>query len=462
MKKICPNCDNNVDERAHFCSICGYDFRQSRQQTEKTDPLVGQKIRHDETVPSLLSVKTMAPGQRILRRYEIINLIGKGGMSIVYKAHDLDLDEVVALKIMKPGMVENKEMVQRFKREIKLGRKIKHPNVCHIYDFGIVDDIVFISMEYLEGKPLSQVIQNKEQLPLEVKLEIMNGVLVAILAAHRENIIHRDLKPSNIMLKPGYVPVIMDFGISRIDREVGITAAGELLGTPTYMSPDQFTGSSPDQRSDIYALGVIFYELFTGMLPFDGNTPIEIAMKHMKVVPPAPVTLNENIPPTINEIIVKCLEKSPENRFQTISDILDLCAPLKGKSTGPLPRVETRKKVLIVDDDDNIRTLIGLALRKNGLDTSFAANGQEAISISLEQKPDIIVTDLMMPQMDGLQMIEFLKDNPAWKKIPLIVMSAKSDRDYIAYCKSLGISEYFVKPFDIIKFVSYIKSILQK
>ncbi|MBN2385189.1 protein kinase [bacterium] len=462
---ICPHCGSENDDLAHYCSACGHELSSREKAKIDTDPLFQKerkRLEIEETFKYPLStLKTLPSGHLLLNRYEILKLIGKGGMSVVYKAHDVILDEMVALKILKPSMAENQDMVQRFKREIKLGRKIKHPNVCHIYDFGFVEELFFISMEFLDGTPLSKTISNIESLPLDVRVEITRGILEAIAAAHKENIIHRDLKPSNIMLVTGYKPVIMDFGISRMARESDITAAGDLLGTPIYMAPDQFTGNTPDQRSDIYALGVIFYELFTGMPPFTGETAIEIAMKHLKNTPRKPSKLNPDIPVLIEQIILKCLEKEPGQRYQTVREILQLFREAKSSIVTREKKEETLKRVLIADDDYNIRTLLGVALKKNGLDVIYAQNGHEALSMCLEGKPDVIVTDLMMPQMDGLQMIEFLKDNTLLNKTPLVVISAKSDKDYIAYCKSMGIAEYFTKPFDIQKFVRYIKSILQ-
>lgn len=449
----CSVCKNLVEDTAKYCSYCGASMIKTEMLTSSL-----KSVDTESGVVFSTGRKKLKPGDRILERFVIKEQIGEGGMSYVYKAQDTQLDETVALKIMKPSIALDESMALRFKREIKLARRIKHPNVCHIYDYGFYDEIPFISMEYLEGASLKAFMFQKGPRTFHEITTIMLGVIEAVSGAHSMDIIHRDLKPSNIIIDKRLQPIILDFGISRLGGESSITLKGELLGTPHYMPPEQFKNEITDERSDIYSLGVILYEVFTGELPFTGDKPIEIAMQHISEIPVSPLEKNPDLPRCIEAIIMKCMQKNPLDRYQ---DAESLKEDLKNCEERVTPK-RTRQKILIVDDDEKIRHLIGLTLRKEDTDLIYAANGEEALEICLKERPDLITTDLMMPKMDGLQAIEFLLDNPLLKNIPIVVVSAKSEKDYISYCKSMGIREYFVKPPDFQRFVETIRDILNE
>jgi serine/threonine-protein kinase len=261
------------------------------------------------------------------RRYEIRRVLGSGGMGMVFQAHDRDLDEPVALKILRPEIASmDPQILERFKTEIRVARRIAHRNVVRTYDFGDADGIKFISMEFIQGMTLKQLFRSKGALPLGVGLRIAKQAASGLVAAHDMGVVHRDVKPHNIMLTPQSEVKIMDFGIVRDttkSAESGMTQTGTIIGTPDYMSPEQAMGKGDlDHRSDVYSFGVVLYEMFTGVLPFRGDTPISIAMKHIREEPKPPRAVNPKIPPELEAIIQKAMRKAPEARYPRMADML--------------------------------------------------------------------------------------------------------------------------------------------
>jgi serine/threonine-protein kinase len=283
-------------------------------------------------VQSPASPPDLGPGFLLGGRYEIQRVIGSGGMGMVYQARDRELDEMVAIKTLRPDITNvDPRMLDRFKQEIRVARSVTHRNVVRTYDFGDVQGVKFISMEYVQGVTLKQLIRKKGALPLNVGLRIAKQTSAGLAAAHHQGIVHRDVKPQNIILTQASEVKIMDFGIARPKESEGsgITATGLIMGTPDYMSPEQVQ-SKPDldHRSDIYSLGVVFYEMFTGALPFSGDSAINVAMKHVQEQPPPPRTINQTIPPPLELIILRCLHKSPAERYQKVEELQnDLLEP---------------------------------------------------------------------------------------------------------------------------------------
>jgi serine/threonine protein kinase len=249
-------------------------------------------------------------------RYEILASLGEGGMGIVYKARDRSLDEVVAIKVLRPDFARDPLMAQRFKSEIRLARRVRHINVCGIHDFGESDGLLYISMEFIEGVDLKRIVRKQGALPLERAYDVTLQVAAGLQAVHDAGIIHRDLKTPNIMLEPRGVARLMDFGIAkREDAEGGVTVTGQVVGTPEYMSPEQAQGRKVDARTDAYALGIVTYEIFTGHVPFRGDTPISTILKHINDPPPLDGPPAERIPAPLREVLRRALAKDPAERF---------------------------------------------------------------------------------------------------------------------------------------------------
>ena len=230
----------------------------------------------DETIggtePYVVSVE-LRPGMVFHGRYEILGPLGRGGMGMVYKARDRRLDEVVAIKVLRPDFGSDPTMAERFRSEIKLARKVRHRNVCAIHDYGEDQGLLYISMEYIEGVDLKQVLRQSGALPPQRGYEVAVQVTEGLQAVHDAGIIHRDLKTPNIMSDAAGIARLMDFGVAKRVGEGAATVTGMIVGTPEYMSPEQAQGHKVDTRSDIYALGIVLYEIFTGHVPFRGETP---------------------------------------------------------------------------------------------------------------------------------------------------------------------------------------------
>jgi serine/threonine-protein kinase len=260
-------------------------------------------------------------------RYEIQSVLGRGGMGIVYKAHDRDLDDLVAIKTLRGEVLSaDPSLLDRFKQEIRLARRITHPNVLRTHDLGEANGLRFLSMEFVKGLTLKHLLESGDILPTPVALRIAKQVCAGLAAAHEVGVIHRDIKPQNIIIEPTGGLKIMDFGIARLTEDRGMTAAGTVIGTPDYMSPEQARGLSLDFRSDIYSTGIVLYEMFTGTPPFEGDSPLAVVLKHVNDPPPLPQLKNPRIDPKIAAIIMKCIEKDPRARFQTVGELYEALA----------------------------------------------------------------------------------------------------------------------------------------
>jgi serine/threonine protein kinase/Flp pilus assembly protein TadD len=326
MHMKCPKCGFENTSDSKFCKECGTLLRSVRG-TDPTDagpdPRSG---RPSEDIPDL--TKTMeAPrdelttGSTFAGRYQIIEELGKGGMGKVYKVHDTKIKEKIALKLIKPEIAKDKKTIERFSNELRLTRKIRHKNVCQMFDLGEEQGTQFITMEYVPGEDLRSLIRRIGQLPIGKSISISRQICEGLAEAHRLGVVHRDLKSNNIMIdKEGNVR-IMDFGIARSLEAKGITGAGIMIGTPEYMSPEQVEGKDVDQRSDIYSLGIILYEMVTGQVPFEGDTPFTIGMKHKGEIPQNPKELNSQLSDELDRVIMRCLEKDKEQRHQSAGEV---------------------------------------------------------------------------------------------------------------------------------------------
>ena len=266
----------------------------------------------------------LQPGTVLGGRYEILSTLGTGGMGVVLKAHDRHLDEIIALKVLRAEIARDQEMLERLKSELKLARKITHQNVLRTFDFLELNGIPCISMEYVHGSTLRSLLARSGRLPYSAGLHLARQLGAGLAAAHAQDIIHRDIKPENIILQSNGNAKLMDFGLARpVVRLVpGMTQAGFVVGTPHYVAPEQLTGANVDQRADIYASGVLLYEVFTGRRPFRGEDPYEVLAQQLKATPTPPRVHWPEIPEELERLLLRCLEREPERRFSHGADLL--------------------------------------------------------------------------------------------------------------------------------------------
>ena len=273
------------------------------------------------------TVTIQADSRRITRgsvlagRYEIIEEIGRGGMGWVYKVYDQRIDEKIAIKLINPAVAQDPTVIERFRNELKIARKIIHKNVCRMYELNDDEDRQFITMEFIQGEDLKSLISRIGQLTFRKTIAVARQICEGLAEAHAIGIVHRDLKPQNIMIDLKGNVRITDFGIAQTLQSKGLTQTGMIIGTPEYMSPEQVDGIAVDQRSDVYSLGIILYQMLTGNVPFEGQTPLSLAMKHKTENPVAPRMINGFIPEPLERLILKCLEKDPNKRYQTVQEL---------------------------------------------------------------------------------------------------------------------------------------------
>jgi beta-lactam-binding protein with PASTA domain/tRNA A-37 threonylcarbamoyl transferase component Bud32 len=274
-------------------------------------------------------------GQKISDRYQIIKSIGEGGMATVYKARCNILKRYVAVKVLREEFTTDEEFIRRFNTEAQAAASLTHPNIVSIFDVGHEDNVYYIVMELVQGKTLKEIINEDGVLPWKWSVNIVIQVASALETAHKNNIVHRDIKPHNIIITEDGIAKVTDFGIAKAVSNSTITAFGTTIGSVHYFSPEHARGGYTDAKSDIYSLGVVMYEMLTGRVPFDADTPVSIALKHMQEKPVEPMKLNPSIPFAINKIIMKAMEKEPSLRYQNATEMLkDLSMALKDPEGG--------------------------------------------------------------------------------------------------------------------------------
>ena len=343
----CPVCATQNPDTASRCRKChtplplaASEETMNEGATPEDWTVGGSSKKSPATGEGALEVGSVLAG-----RYEILQLLGQGGMGAVYKARDTELDRIVALKLIRPELARNPEILKRFKQELILARQVTHKNVIRIFDLGQADEVKFITMDYVEGRDLRAILLERGKLAPDQAARIMLQICRALEAAHSEGVIHRDLKPQNIMLDESGRVYVMDFGIARSAYLPGMTQTGALIGTPEYMSPEQARGEKLTLQSDIFSLGVIFYELLTGKSPYHSDTPLATLWKRMQERATPPSTLDPALPQPLSDIVVKALEIEPKNRFASAGEMAQQLeiwlGPAAGSSQIVLPPAKT-------------------------------------------------------------------------------------------------------------------------
>ena len=338
----CSRCGSDNPAGTRFCGRCAAPL----QPDGPSSPVSSETMR--------LPIRELTTGTTFARRYQVIEELGKGGMGRVYKVFDTEVREKLALKLLNPDIASDADTIERFRGELRLARAVSHRHICRMHDLGREEETgtYFITMEYIPGEDLKSLIHSIGALPVGKAVAIAHQAAEGLAEAHRLGVVHRDLKPQNIMIDREGGARVMDFGIARSVKAKGITGAGVMIGTPEYMSPEQVDGKEADGRSDIYSLGVVLFEMLTGRLPFEGDTPLSIAVKQKSESPPDPRTLNSQIPEDLGRLILKCLEKEKDKRYRSAEELRDDLARIEKtlpETTRPLPlrKLQTSKQITV-------------------------------------------------------------------------------------------------------------------
>ncbi|MCK4931878.1 MAG: protein kinase, partial [Candidatus Aminicenantes bacterium] len=317
----CQKCQHENPSDTIYCGRCATPLQ------SKDDVPFSQT--HTLQIPT----KVLLRGSTFANRYDVLEELGRGGMGRVYKVFDKRIKDEVALKLLRPDIADDPQVVERFSNELKFARKIVHKNVGRMYDLGEAEGVLYITMEFVPGEDLKAFIKRAGQLSIGKTIAIVEQVCEGLVEAHKLGVVHRDLKPQNIMIDKSGNAHIMDFGIARSLSAEGITDVGVIIGTSEYMSPEQIGGEEIDQRSDLYSLGIILYEMVSGRVPFQADSAFAVGMKHKSEKPLDPQTINPQIPDSLNRMIIMCLEKEKERRFQTAEEILSELKVIKESIT---------------------------------------------------------------------------------------------------------------------------------
>lgn len=444
-------------------------------------------------------------------RYEYIETLGRGGMGVVYKVRDRELDEVIAIKVLAAVEdVDRAELLARFKNEISFARRVKHPNVARVFDYGVAADHPYITMEYVEGRDLFRVLGAEGPLTPARAVPILRQIALGTSAAHEAGIVHRDLKPQNVMLDATGGVAILDFGLAHGDDRRTLTNQGTTVGTPAYMSPEQARGKPLDGRSDVYAIGVIAFEMLSGALPFTADSPLAIAVQHLHDPVPTWRLKERSLPPEVQALVLRCLEKDPEKRFKSaaelaaqltllerivrgappqdsriqrilVSDAASAIPPdlnLEVPSSSalrpqadiqtprrplPTPAAPSRKPVLlVVDDEFPVRRVVAAHLEAAGFEVKTAESGEAALRFLGDHPADLLVLDVLMPVIDGFDTARIVRSQPAHARLPIVFMSTFVEKNRIAFAAQAGGAEFLRKPLDFKLLAETVRRLLRE
>ncbi len=314
----CSACSRAVPEGSRYCPTCGAALAEAEQARHSTVVVDSSMLTTDDT-PDPIDHGSFLPGAIIAQRYRIVALLGKGGMGEVYRADDLKLGQAVALKFLPAKLADDPRRRARFHQEVRIARQVAHPNLCRVYDLGEVEGHTYLSMEYVDGEDLSSLLRRIGRVPRAKAVDIALQLCAGLAAAHERGILHRDLKPANLMIDGRGKVRITDFGLAALEDDLVGPAA--RAGTPAYMAPEQLAGKGFTIRSEVYTLGLVLYELFTGKRAFTAESIEEYARLHAEVIPVKPSQIVRSVEPAVERVILQCLEKDPALRPDSPVDV---------------------------------------------------------------------------------------------------------------------------------------------
>ena len=340
-------------------------------------------------------------------RYEILEVIGEGGMAIVYKARDIVLDRVVALKVLKDEFDNDPSFVEKFKTEALAAAKLSHPNIVNIFDVGQQNNKHFIVMEYVEGQTLQDIITSQGPIPVNQAVNITAMICDGLQAAHEKGIIHRDVKPHNILITNSGIVKVADFGIAQAISKKTLTFNGHIVGTVHYIAPEQAKGESVTPATDIYSLGCVLYEMLTGIVPFDAESPLTVVLKHIHDEPVTPRKLNPDIPAGLENVIIKSLEKNPALRYKSAEQMR--AALLSYNSTVGYKRKKTNDDTIMIPpiiDDGGGKAVARKKLRPAGIAIIGIAILGFLVGVFLQLGGNLFGQDVVVPEIEGMTIQE--------------------------------------------------------
>ncbi len=394
-------------------------------------------------------------GKRLENKYELTEIIGIGGMSVVFKARDILLDRIVAIKVLLPELAADPSLRERFLREARTSANLNHPNIITIHTVGVENNIYYFVMDYIEGETLEDVIKKQAPLDFNKTKNIVKDVLLAIDYAHSRNVIHRDIKPGNIIISREGRCIVTDFGIAKVISSQKLTRTGTTIGTAEYMSPEQIEGKQIDYRSDYYSFGVMLYEMYTGKLPFDAEDPYTMGIKHLTEIPPEPKSINPEIPDYLNFTILKLMAKDPDKRFQSVDEIFKSLRisvteklthiPKTRKITSPPPKKKIKKTFRLF-----MIPLIFLVILLLSYPSFLYFKRKVSQHYLVKTSNFLIVTlinsikDYIFPEIKVIELDEILKPLANQKEIAYICIIDKYD-NIVLFKGNRGLRDVFEK-----------------
>jgi cyclic di-GMP phosphodiesterase len=401
--------------------------------------------------------------------YRIVERIGRGGMATVYKAYHPALDRYVAIKVLPDFFSEDEAYRERFQQEAQSVARLKHPNILNVFDFGRQGEVTYLVLELVGGGTLADRLG--AQMDLQDVVAILRPLAGALDHAHAQGVLHRDIKPSNILLHRDGTPVLADFGLAKMADSIRkLTASGIVLGTPEYMSPEQAAGEPIGRPTDLYALGIVAYEMLTGRVPFQADTPAAILLSHLNKAMPPTRELAGEVSGHVEEVLRQALAKTPDERFASASEFVAALTPAawptqeRPVATGALPQRRKsgrRPTVLVVDDGVANRELIEACLAGVECDVRLAEDGTRALAEIEAAPPDLVLLDVQMPGVDGYQVCQQIKADPKLRLVPVVMITALNQADDRVKALESGADDFMSKPVERVELVARVKSALR-